>query len=143
MIEVAVKGIILNKENKILLLKRSKKEDVFKELWDIPGGKIDFGEDLKQALKREISEETGIKVEVLHPINTWSFFRDKNTYVVGITFFCRPSSTNVKISEEHEDYKWVCKEELDILKMNENLKKDLKSFFKSLIQAPNKRFINM
>ncbi len=132
MIEVAVKGIILDESNRILVLKRSKEEDVFKNLWDIPGGKIEFGEDLKQALKREIKEEAGIEVDVLFPLNTWSFFRNENTYVVGITFLCRPRSTDVNLSKEHKSYKWIHERDLDQLEMNENLRQELRLFFRRL-----------
>ncbi|MBR0213028.1 MAG: NUDIX domain-containing protein [Alphaproteobacteria bacterium] len=41
--KVALKAII-HKDGKILVLKRSCEEDVFAELWDIPGGKIEYGE---------------------------------------------------------------------------------------------------
>lgn len=132
MIEVAVKGIVLKEDGKILVIKRSEKEDVFKDLWDTPGGEIEFGENLKQALKREIKEEVGMEVEVLFPINTWSFFRNKRTYVVGITFLCKPRSKDVSLSGEHKEYKWVCEEEVDKLEMNENLKTELKNFFRKL-----------
>ncbi len=47
----ALKAII-EKEGKILILKRGKDEDCFKEMWDIPGGKIKFGESAEEALKQ-------------------------------------------------------------------------------------------
>ena len=130
MIDVAVKGIIV-KGDKILLLKRSGSEDCYKNLWETPGGKINFGEDLKEALRREVKEETNLDIEVLIPINTWSFFRDDKTYVVGITFLCKPLTEEIHLGEEHVDYKWVSKNELDELEMDENLRKELKFFFKN------------
>ena len=105
---------------------------MYQSLWGVSGGKIEFGEDLKRALKREIKEETGTEVEVLFPLSTWSFFRNESTYVVGITFLCRPRYTDVNLSMEHEDYKWICEADIDPLEMNENLKMDLKLFFRRL-----------
>ncbi|MCX6708459.1 MAG: NUDIX domain-containing protein [Candidatus Woesearchaeota archaeon] len=132
MIDVAVKGIIVSDE-KILLLKRSSKEDCFPALWDIPGGKIAFGEDLNRALKREIKEESDIDAEVIIPFSTWSFFRNENTYVVGITFLCKLKNDKIQInlSKEHEQFIWASKDDLDKLNMNENLKNNLKEFFET------------
>ncbi len=130
MIDVAVKGIIVNGD-KVLLLKRSSMEDCYKNLWETPGGKINFGENLKEALKREVKEETNLDIEVFIPVNTWSFFRDDKSYVVGITFLCKPLSEKIRLSEEHVEYRWIAENELDELEMNENLRKELKFFFKN------------
>ena len=64
--KVAFKAII-RKDNKILAIKRSTKEEVFEKLWDIPGGRMNFGEMPKEALIREIHEETGLEVNILNP----------------------------------------------------------------------------
>jgi len=133
-IDVAVKGVIL-KDDRILVIKRSEREDCFANLWDIPGGKIEFGERLDDALKREIKEETSLDVDVLIPVAAWSFFRNRETYVVGITFLCRPvtnrlRSDEIKLGNEHVEYRWVSRSGIENLPMNENLKKELKLFFK-------------
>ncbi|HIH20739.1 TPA: NUDIX domain-containing protein [Candidatus Micrarchaeota archaeon] len=57
-------GIVLDvivRDGKILLLKR--KGEVFRGLWGFPGGKIEFGEGLKEAALREALEETGVECE--------------------------------------------------------------------------------
>lgn len=56
---VAVGGIVL-KNNKILLTKRKNPPD--KGMWSIPGGAVELGETLSEAVQREIREECGIKV---------------------------------------------------------------------------------
>lgn len=56
---VTVKGLFV-KDGKILLLKESKK---LSGQWELPGGGLNFGEDIHQGLKREIEEETGMKVK--------------------------------------------------------------------------------
>ncbi len=58
-LEIGVKAFIQNSEEKYLLLKRSNPypgEDFCR--WDIPGGRINAGEKLEEALAREIKEET-------------------------------------------------------------------------------------
>ena len=51
--QIGIKAIIRNDENQILLLKN-------KDYWDIPGGRIDQGEDIEAALLRELNEEIGV-----------------------------------------------------------------------------------
>lgn len=51
---------ILKYKDKFILIQKGK--GPFKGRWDLPGGKTDFGETPEQTLKREISEETGLKL---------------------------------------------------------------------------------
>jgi ADP-ribose pyrophosphatase YjhB (NUDIX family) len=55
---VSVGGLIENDEGKILMLKSPDRG------WEIPGGQVEEGEPLTDALKREVKEETGIDIEV-------------------------------------------------------------------------------
>ena len=52
----------VKKEDKILMVQENKKE--VKNLWDLPGGKLKIDEDIKEAVIREIMEETGFKINV-------------------------------------------------------------------------------
>lgn len=54
---------IINKNGKILMIKRAKKEGNLE--WAFPGGKVEFGETKEEACIREIYEETGIKVQII------------------------------------------------------------------------------
>lgn len=58
-----VSGLIFSKDNKLLMGKKDPtKGGVYPDCWHIPGGGVDEGESLKEAFKREISEEVGIDV---------------------------------------------------------------------------------
>jgi len=125
----ALKAIVV-KGGKILILKRSKKEDCFKDQWDLPGGGIKFGENPEEALEREIREEAGIKSDVLRPVRIWTFFKDGGrTQVVGITILCKYKSGKVKLGKEHEDFKWVRPEDIKNYNINEGIKKDVREAF--------------
>jgi 8-oxo-dGTP diphosphatase len=126
-IYVAVKALII-RDGKILIIKRSSKEDVYKNEWDLPGGKLKFGENPIDGLKREVFEETGLKFKIIKPISVWTFFKnDRKTQVIGITFLAKPISDEIKLSKEHVDSKWVLPEEIDNYQIHEEIKKLIRS----------------
>ena len=72
--------VVLNKENKVFVGKR-KDNPVNK--WQMPQGGVDDGEDLVGAMKRELSEETGIKnIKILKEIDGWSKY-ELPDYLLG------------------------------------------------------------
>jgi len=122
--QVAVKAII-NVENSYLLLFKSESEDVSPSEWDIPGGRVKFGEDLKMALKREINEETGIEVanDNFFPVKAWSI-KKTEFQLVGIDFLCiLKTKAKIEVSAEHTKGEWF--EANDILQ-NSNIPSWLK-----------------
>ncbi len=126
----AIKALIV-KNGKILILKRSAEEDCFKEEWDIPGGRIEFGEIPEVSLKREVKEECGINIDIIKPISIWTFFKNnKKTQVVGVTMLCKYKSGKVKLSDEHMNFKWINPEEIKNYKTQEGIKKDFSAFIK-------------
>jgi 8-oxo-dGTP diphosphatase len=74
---------------------------------DLPGGKSNFGESFKGCLEREIDEETALKVKIQHPVAYWSFYKKPSLFIRGVTYICRYTSGNIKLSEEHKYFKWV------------------------------------
>lgn len=131
---VALKGIIV-KDNRILVLKRSSREEVYVNLWDIPGGRMHFGEAPHSSLKREILEETGLAVEIKHPFKIWSFHADESTQIVGITLICRYIEGEVTLSHEHTEYRWILPQEFERLDADKNLKKEVAEFAADLLSS--------
>jgi 8-oxo-dGTP diphosphatase len=122
---VAVKALIVEGD-KVLLLKRSANEEVYKKLWDIPGGRTEWGETALDALAREVREEANLKVSVKQVWDTWHFIRsDNESQVIGITFICRRVSGRIKLSNEHTEYKWATVAEVKKLPMNDGMRKGI------------------
>lgn len=111
---VATKAIIFNtKLEKYLVLKKSDLEDINPNTFDIPGGRIRFGEKLEEAVTREAKEETGLDVEVGKVFNVWTFVKQGEEFqLIGIDFFCVTDEEEVKLSEEHSGFEWRGAEEI-------------------------------
>ena len=114
-----VKGIV-RKDGSILVLVKPD------GTLDLPGGRIENGETIKSALQREIVEETGLKVDIHHPIEEWSFYKTPNQLIKGITLECDYIEGKVKLCSEHKRYFWAAIKSLKRLNFNRNFLKNLK-----------------
>ncbi len=97
---------IIEKDGKILVLKRSSKDPFKADCWDLPGGIMNFGEEVVAALKREVKEECGLEVETLSPMDVSTRIDNEEQYV-AVTFICEYKSGTVKLSKDHSEFKWV------------------------------------
>lgn len=107
---VVVKGVIIN-DGKVLIVQRASDDEVGKETWESVGGNVDFGEDLEQALVREIQEEVGLMVIVEKILYATTFKTDPSRQVVLLTYLCRSEDRTVILSEEHSNFSWITKEQ--------------------------------
>lgn len=81
---IAVDGILI-KNNKILLIKR--KNEPFKGKWALPGGFVEYGERVEEAVLREFEEEVGIKAKIKRLLGVYSDpNRDPRGHVISIVF---------------------------------------------------------
>ena len=108
--------VLFNSKDEILLTKRAR--DPFKDWWDVPGGFVEPGESLEQAVERELKEETGLSVSDLKYICSVPEdynFRDEIIPVVAATFTGKANdSEKVIVADDVSDYKFVPSQEVDI-----------------------------
>lgn len=105
---VGVYGIYI-KNDKVLLIKKSR--GPYKGMFDLPGGKIEKGESIEQALEREFIEEVGCKIKSFKflGMNEYScdYKTDKgvllNFHHTGSYYIVSLSSDNIKIDADGED----------------------------------------
>jgi len=105
MIRVAAAALVIH-EGKILLLKRDDYDKVSPGLWSFPGGKVEEGETLEDALIRELKEEANIEGAILDIIYATTIFTGEDQLHL-LHYLVKPTSFNVKISDEHSAFKWV------------------------------------
>jgi 8-oxo-dGTP diphosphatase len=91
-----VVGVILKKEDKILLVKEILED--LKEHWIFPGGGVDFGETIEKAAIREAKEEIGIDIEIKDFLGIKEIIRQQFDYH-SIIFFFVAEPLNSKISK--------------------------------------------
>lgn len=109
--EIKVVAAIVQKENKILATKRGYGE--FINMWEFPGGKIESGETKEQALVREIKEELNIEISV-DKFAIDIEYQYPNFYLFMSCFMCSIKEGSIELLE-HNDGKWITKEELNTL----------------------------
>jgi 8-oxo-dGTP diphosphatase len=117
-IGVSQKAVILDTGGKILAIRRSNTHPLRPKGWDIPGGDLEFGEDAKEGIRREIAEETGLEVSELKVIDAMSWSNERGEFWVTIYYTAKAGTDLVKLSWEHDDFKWVAPDEfqqLDVL----------------------------
>ncbi len=94
---ITVKGIVIY-EGKTLILKRVRPSSDGLGYWELPGGGLEYGEDPHQALVRELKEETGLDIEIIKPVYTFTatgLLSDK-----WVLVFMYSTNDQVKISFE-------------------------------------------
>lgn len=100
---LATKSFIL-KNDKLLLLKRHSDDVQSPSIWELPGGRLKLGEDPFDGLKRETKEETGLDIEIKHPLNIRHFQRDDGQTITMIIFLCQALHDDVQLSPEHSAF---------------------------------------
>jgi len=103
-----VGALIFNSSGQVLLVRTRK----WSHLWGIPGGKIKYGEDSTEALRRELKEETNLDVEAIEfvlvqdCIHSPEFYRD--AHFVLLNYKCRcVGPPQIKLNEEAQQFQWV------------------------------------
>lgn len=112
---IVVTGILKDKDL-FLVVRRSKEDDLYPGCWEFPGGHIELGETISDALKRELKEEIGFS-DFDNPIitNYTDEVKEKSgktIHNIELDFIIEANKENINItlSKEHTEYAWVPKE---------------------------------
>lgn len=91
---VSAAAIVLNENNELLLIKGPRRG------WEMPGGQVEIGESLSQAVVRETKEESGIDIEI---IKFCGIFQNTGNSICNTLFLGKPIGAELIVSVESLD----------------------------------------
>lgn len=132
-VEVVVAPIIENNNGEILLTRSPK----WNNKWTLPGGHVEPGETLTQAIIRENKEELDIETEVIKIIKSGELINSKDfqrpAHFIYFDIYCKINNSNKDIkldNKELSDYKWLKPEESLKLDLAESYRETVEEFIK-------------
>jgi nucleoside triphosphatase len=113
--EPTVGALIIRPDGKLFLMRTHK----WRDKWCVPGGHVDLGETVENAVIREVKEETNLDVHDLEFICYQESIYDeafwKSRHFIFIDFSCKTDSTDVILNDEAQEHAWIGFDELDTL----------------------------
>ncbi len=101
---------------KVFLPKRANTKKFMPGVYELPGGHVDFGEDIVEGLKRELLEEFGMRITVGSPFAAFTYTNEiKGAHSVEVVYFAQfeDDIENIQIHlEDHSGYEWFAEAEL-------------------------------
>lgn len=121
---VSIKGVCVRR-GKVLLLRNERDE------WELPGGKLELGEDPVDCLSREISEETGWAVTVGAILDAWQYHIRDGVDVLIVTYGCHVAEDGspVQVSHEHKEAGLFSLAQVAALRMPEGYRRSVQEWF--------------
>ena len=103
---VSAKAVLVSKDGKVLLMRKTS------GIVDLPGGKVEEGEDMFLALQREVKEETGLKLKRFDFVASWvkhhAVLGDRLIVVFEGRLKKKAKKTEIKMSDEHGWHDFIC-----------------------------------
>lgn len=108
---IALKALVEYK-GRVLIIRESTKNPVGTNpnKYDVVGGRLKSGESYSTCLKREVSEETGLKIKIGRPfyIGEWRpLVKGRRWQIIGVFFSCQAKSNKVRLSRDHDNFRWI------------------------------------
>ncbi len=101
---LTVDGIILEK-GKVLLEKRNHRP--FIGHWVMPGGHVDYGERVEEAIKREVKEELGVLIKIKELFGVYSEpKRDPRYHSVSVVYLLKKGKGKIRLDKESSEFKY-------------------------------------
>ncbi|HIA92357.1 TPA: NUDIX domain-containing protein [Candidatus Saccharibacteria bacterium] len=122
-------------EQSLLVVKRSAGKTRPEE-WELPGGKIDAGETLEEALMRELREE--VNCSVLHAQYRGSFNSLQDHALIIVFSVTIDSADDIKLSEEHSEFAWISKDTVSDYELTSDFKTYIQNRLNTKFNDDNK-----
>ncbi|MFJ4791636.1 NUDIX hydrolase [Kitasatospora purpeofusca] len=96
---VSVAGVVIRDDGRVLAIRRADNGT-----WEPPGGVLELAESVEDGVRREVFEETGIKVSVERLTGV---YKNVTRGVVALVFRCRPEGGTEQLSDESTAIDWL------------------------------------
>jgi 8-oxo-dGTP diphosphatase len=113
-LHVAAKAVIVNSEGQVLILREASATthptNTKSGRYQLPGGRLEPGESFEAGLRREVLEETGLKIEPGEPllVGEWRpVVGGIPRQIIGMFVAAQTKTKKIQISGEHDDYRWI------------------------------------
>lgn len=123
-----VNVIITDNQDRMLVLKRGTSVEFSPNLWDLPGGKVEENESLREAVKREAKEESGLDVELEN--EHFFIYHYPNGKIDIYAFRVKLISGKISLDEKHTEFRWISKNDWKNLDYTPSVTATLKELFK-------------
>jgi nucleoside triphosphatase len=118
--------ILTDAGGRVLLCRMSAGRGVFPGQWALPGGGIEPGERIDDALRREVREELSVELASWEPLLFKDDVLDKQfadgsrqpLHMIFLVYRCTPASNEIVLNEEFSEYGWFRRDELEALPLN-------------------------
>jgi 8-oxo-dGTP diphosphatase len=104
-------------EHKVFLPRRAETKAFLPGLWEMPGGHVNFGEDIVAGLKREVLEEFNMEIAVGDPFASFTYVNKiKGSHSIEVVYFATFTSDDAQIQvnlEDHSEYRWFTKRDVE------------------------------
>lgn len=112
---------------KVFVPRRAKTKKFLPDVYELPGGHIEYGEDIVDGLKREIKEEFEMEIEVGEPFFVFTYMNKiKGTHSIEVIYLAQfqDDIKNIRINpEDHSEFIWISKNEIGKI-LSQNKTKD-------------------
>ncbi|WP_371519281.1 NUDIX hydrolase [Kitasatospora sp. NBC_01300] len=101
---VSVAGVVVREDGRVLAIRRADNG-----AWEPPGGVLEVAESVEDGVRREVYEETGIKVRVERLTGV---YKNMNRGIVALVFRCSPENQIARLSDESIEVAWLAPAEV-------------------------------
>lgn len=113
---------------KVFMARRASTKEFLPGEFELPGGHIDYGEDIVEGLRREVLEELGMNIKVEDPFAAFTYTDDtRDQHVVEVIYFAEFADPieNIEInSKDHSEYNWLAEDEIQRVVSGKKTEKD-------------------
>ena len=130
-------GAVIIRADRVLLVRRA--TEPLKGEWSVPGGVLELGEKLRDGIRREVLEETGLEVEPGEVLDVFdSIFRDEQGrtqyHYVLIDYRCRLLLGEAKAGSDVSEVRWVQEVELAAMGLRDSIEQVVRKGFRRVKQ---------